>query len=80
MIKLKNKTMVKKNKILTIGMMSYIYKIITPKNQHLVNKTKKIKNTIMIHFNKMIISKLKIFNKKFFKDIKTQKNKKLVKV
>jgi hypothetical protein len=59
-IKLKNKMMLKKSKILTLGVMSYICKIITPKNQHHVNKKKKIKNKIMIYYNKMTIDMLKI--------------------
>ena len=69
MIKLKNKTMDKKNKNSILGMMNYICKIITPKNRHLVNATKKIKNKIMIYCLKMNINILKIFNQKTFKNI-----------
>ena len=69
MIKLKNRTMAKENKNLTLGMMNYICKIITPKNRHLVNATKKIKNIIMNYCLKMNINILKIFNQKTFKNI-----------
>ena len=69
MIKLKNKTMDKKNKNSILGMMNYICKIITPKNQHLVKATKKIKNITVIYCHKMIINILTIFNLKNFKNI-----------